>query len=432
MRGPGDQRPHRETVLRLRPVVLHRGGCLRRHRPVARVGEQRARDEHDRRGAAVHRAAQGDFETDLGGQAADHEQAELGGVVRHLGIERDLGETRVQRLVLDGGEAHAAVFDLDGEAVHGVLRADHDLEVRRRVARAVLDQFGEHVGELARHRRDDARVGEEVLVDALVAGRFARRVHEEVRDVRGLLVRAADRTAGQHLEILDLAAQPDGLVVQAVELADQFGVPVVLAHEHFELVQLDTDQDDRAAGYALGEPFEALPFAVHQLGAVGRLPGQRGHRVADLADFVLGVGGLREDRRVDLLAALERGDDAGQLVLREVQRVLAQCVRAPQDGTDGEHDQQHDEQHRGGAGPGQPPRAVAQVGGLAEGVVQQALDTGDVQPGARAAQLVAGGLPLVDLVRQDDPAVRAALCREMTRSSMRVWVAHAGDDTRAS
>ncbi len=148
------------------------------------VGEQRVRDEHDGRGAAVRGGLEGDADILALGEPADHEQAEPVGVGQ---LElRCLREPQVGVEQRVGGHAEAPVVDLQGEAVGDALADDLDGGVRRGEHRGVLQQFGHQVGEVGDGRTGDGDAREPADLDALVVLDLGDGGTDDVHELDGL------------------------------------------------------------------------------------------------------------------------------------------------------------------------------------------------------------------------------------------------------
>jgi hypothetical protein len=193
------------------------------------------------------------------------------------------------------GEPDAAVLDPDQHAaLLGEVGADPHLLVRRRVAGGVVEQLREHPGEVVggeahhaqRHHPADPDPG--VLVD-----RGHRPAHG-VEDRDGVAAALAGVAVGEHAQVLGVAAQPRGQVVEPVQLAQPRAV-LLLALQLLELGQQGVDQVEITQGDARADVDERL------------VPGGLGPRArSGLDDLRRGMSGWVQQVRRDHARAVEQ------------------------------------------------------------------------------------------------------------------------------
>ncbi len=275
------------------------------------VGEQRVRDEHDGRGAAVRGGGlEGDADILALGEPADHEQAEPVGVGQ---LElRCLREPQVGVEQRVGGHAEAPVVDLQGEAVGDAHADDLDGGVRRGEHGGVLQQFGHQVGEVGDGRTGDGDAREPADLDALVVLDLGDGGTDDVHELDGLAPLPGGGGAGEDDQALGVPAHTGGEVVEAEQVGEFLGVVGAALH-CVEQGELLVQQHLAAAG----EVDEHLGDAGPQFGLFdggldgGALEGVEG--LADLADLVLVVLQVRHlGLHVDLFARGEAAHHAGQ------------------------------------------------------------------------------------------------------------------------
>ncbi len=210
------------------------GGGVGRQRGVRVVSEQRLREHQDRLRTAVDVALEADRDAVAAGQRGDDEQADPA-VLEQMG-DVDLvgvGQQGVHPLLLVLRHAEAPVLHLQGEPGGDVLDAQEDLGVRGGEHRGVLDQFGQQVDDVgdgvaaqrALHRRDQLDPG--VLLDLGDGGA------EHLRHGDGVAPLPAGHGAAEHREVLGVAADPGGEMVDLEEALEEVGVLDLV----FELVE---------------------------------------------------------------------------------------------------------------------------------------------------------------------------------------------------
>ncbi|RGC66341.1 hypothetical protein C5N14_24255 [Micromonospora sp. MW-13] len=310
-------------------------------------------------GAPIGAGPQLDLDPVPGRQPGDHDQTHHPGD-GHVHLRR-CGQPLVQLVQLVGADADAPVLDVEGGAVADAAGLHHHLRVRRGEGGRVVEQLGDQVDHVVDRVRGDLDVPvDHPELDPGVVLHLGLCGPEHVDQRRRLALDAGGVGAGEHQQVLVVAAHPGG---QVVEL-EEFGQPVrvlLAALQPVEVTDQPVDQDLRAAG----QVDEHGRDGRAQRGLLGRGPDgfqvDRVERLGHLAELVLAPDGQRLG---DLAGHLDRGELAGDLrvaqsgdrlrqpVLGDVERALSQVAQRaghrPGDQV-GEEDgqQQHAEQQPG-------------------------------------------------------------------------------------
>ena len=224
-------------------------------------------------------------------EPGDDVEAEAPGRLRHVGVLGS-GQQVVGRGELGGRHADAGV--LDDEQVRSrrpVVGAalDHHGSRGRRVAGRVLDQLGDHVGEVGDRAAREPKALVDDEGDAVeVLGLGDARAHDVAQGDRGR-PHAGRLLAGEHEQALGVAPDPGGEVVETEEVGQRVGVALALL-EIVDDVQLPVE-------HALVAPREVQQqfgreFLLAHLGVVQFL------RELDTASLLV-LRDLHEDRHSD-------------------------------------------------------------------------------------------------------------------------------------
>ncbi|CAM3984291.1 hypothetical protein STAL104432_31345 [Streptomyces albus] len=271
-------------------------------------GEEPARQHDDGLDAAVDVVAELDDDPVPAGQGGD--QIEPDAAVAYEGREVDavgLGEHRVHVVPVAGAHPEAAVLDLDGDSRGDALGAHQDLGLGGGEHRGVLDQFGQQMDDVrdgvpahgALDGRDELDPG--ILLDLRDGG------PQHLGEVDGTVPTAVRRGAAEDGEVLGVAADPGGEMVDGEDPFEQVGVVDVV----LQLV----DEPDLAVREGLEPAREVTEdgrvFLVGFLTAVVALSGEGG---------CLGDGGFR--------TALGERDPVGEQVESVADGLLPGCGSA--------------------------------------------------------------------------------------------------------
>ncbi len=308
------------------------------------------------------------------GEGGDHVQAdaavlEEAGDVDLVGV----GEQGVHPALLVAGHAQAPVLDLDGDPGGDAAGAQQDLGVGGGEHRGVLDQFGEEVDGVGdgvaayvavdRGHQLDPRV----LLDLGDGG--AQHLGHGDRPAP----LAAGHRAAEDGEVLGVAADAGGEVVDVEEALEQVGV-LDLVLQFVQELDLAVDEGLQAPG-EVDEDLDLL-FAAGLAGELGGLDhGVDGHPVGAvefLAEQVEAVAARGEGRLLGggLLAPAEGVEDVAQFGLvagagaAELRGAVQDVPRGAVGGDGGDGDP--GEGHGGGAGEDRPEQrggGFAAVGG---------------------------------------------------------------------
>lgn len=362
------------------------------------------RNQHDRRGPAVRRRAQGDGDAVPVGQLSYHEHAET-----QVVGERDHVELRGHRELFVEGRVvllrhtEAAVLDLDDQALGDHPGPHRDGARRGGVRGRVVDELGQQMDDVGDRGRGDVHLLLGVHLHPLVLGDLTDRAAQDVHQRDRLGPAAARPFAADDDEVLLVAAQLAGRGVQFVQALEDVGV-AVLALQRVQLAQLEVDEVLALPGDAKDDLLEAAPgVGEFDRGVHGRALGGV-ERLGHLAEFVVPVVQRGRRRlRVDRLAPLQPGHHVRQPLLREAERGQAQTAQPPgQRAGDppGHADaQQQREQPAGAQGRRLDQRPVRLVGAALQQPRRLLLDETRVVRG----QLVHRGVPPLLRVRQGDP-----------------------------